>query len=75
MPKLTYYLYNHIPGTHPSWTLAVMAVSQADADEHVKRYNGGGKRAGEVAQGRTVKADCGDVTSRASALLVLEAQR
>ncbi len=65
MPKLAYYLYNHIPGTHPTWTLAVLAVSQSDADKYVKACNGGGKRVGEPIRAGAVKADCGAVTSAA----------
>lgn len=56
-----YYLYNNISGTHPSWTLAVLATSQRDADAYVRAYNGGGKRAGVVEPGGTVRADCGSV--------------
>lgn len=65
---MTYFLYNHIPGTHHTWTLAVLATSQHDADEYMRRYNKGGKRAGEVKSG-VVKADCGAVTSAAQSIL------
>jgi hypothetical protein len=60
----TYYLYNNLPGTHPSWTLAVLAVNQRDADSYVKAYHGRGTRAGSVASG-VVNASCGAITDAA----------
>ena len=66
--KLTYYLYDHIPGAWVKWTLAVLATSQVDADKYVKLHNGGGKRAGKVTQGK-VKADCGAITTEAHRFL------
>jgi hypothetical protein len=71
---LTYFLYNNIPGTHVSWTLAVLATGQKDADLYVKLYNGGGKRAGMVTSG-TVNASCGAVTPDAAAVLRAEDAR
>lgn len=68
MSILTYYLYTNIPGAWHGWTLAVLAVNQADADRYIKIHNGGGKRAGMVSQGK-VKADCGAVTSQAEEIL------
>jgi hypothetical protein len=66
---MKYYLYSNITGCHPSWTVAVLAVSRSDANQ---RINGpmwrGGKFAGEVESGN-VKADCGDVTEKAGAIL------
>ncbi len=70
MADLKYYLYNNIPGAWTGWTLAVLAVSQVDADRYVKSYNGGGKRVGIVDQpGAEVKADCGAITSAAEAIV------
>lgn len=66
-----YYLYNNIPGAHPSWTLAVFAMNQRDADQYVKNYNGGGKRAGVVTRGQ-FRADCGATTSAAQANMIVE---
>jgi hypothetical protein len=65
---ITYYLYNNIPGAHPSWTLAVLAVSQRDADQYVKNYNKGGTRAGIVRSGK-VEASCGAITPSAEKFL------
>lgn len=70
---LKYYLYNHIPGTHHSWTLAILATSQTDADRYAKTYNGGGRRAGTVDSGK-VKADCGAVTAAAEEILRQKAE-
>jgi hypothetical protein len=69
--KLTYFLYNSIPGTHPSWTLAVLATGQADADRYVKNYNKGGKRNGKVTSG-VVKASCGAVTPAAAVVMAMK---
>ena len=71
MTTLTYFLYKHLPGAHSSWTLAVLATGQADADQYVKAYNGGGKRAGKITNG-AVNASCGAVTPNAAAILALE---
>lgn len=68
MIKLTYYLYNEIPGAHPTWTLAVLAVNQADADKYIRAVNHGGKRAGIVTEGK-VNASCGAVTEAATQIL------
>lgn len=59
------WLFNQIPGTHPSWTLAVMAVSVTDARQAVKAAYGGGKLVKQVPSGR-VDADCGLTTELAS---------
>jgi len=73
MSALVYYLYNQIPGVWQKWTLAVLAVSQADADNYVELNHKGGKRAGKVDRpGMKVTADCGAVTERAG--LVLKGQ-
>ena len=60
------YLFTDIPGSGKSWTLAVLATSKRDAAEYVKRADGGGKFAGEVAPGK-VAADCGAITNSAQA--------
>jgi len=73
MSDLVYYLYNRIPGVWPKWTLAVLATSQADADNYVKLQHKGGKRAGKIDRpGLKVTADCGAVTENAG--LVLKGQ-
>jgi hypothetical protein len=72
--NLNYYLYNKIPGAWAKWTLAVLAVSQADADNYVRAHNRGGKRVGTinglyVSWSTHVKADCGAVTPLAEKVL------
>lgn len=62
------YLYNTLADAHPTWTLAVFAVSQADADAYVRTHHGSGKRAGQKGQG-PVNADCGATTTAAGELL------
>lgn len=62
----TCYLYDHIPGAHVSWTLAVFAISRKDADDYMKVQHHGGKYAGTVTSGE-VKAHCGATTAAASA--------
>lgn len=59
------WLFNRIPGTHPSWTLAVFAVSVTDARQAVKAAYGGGKLVKQVTDGK-VAADCGLTTEAAS---------
>jgi hypothetical protein len=66
--NLTYFLFNQIPGCWKGWTLAVLAVGQKDADQYVRNYNGGGKRAGIVRSG-SVEAHCGAVTVAAQKIL------
>lgn len=66
--RLIYFLYDHFPGCHPSWSLAVLAISQADADSYVRAYNRGGKRAGVVLSGK-VDASCGAVSNEAQKVL------
>lgn len=66
---MKYFVFDHIAGCHPSSTVAVLAVSRTDAK---KRINGpmwrGGKFSHEIDSG-TVKADYGDVTDSAQAIL------
>lgn len=59
------WLFNHVPGAHPSWTLAVMAVSVTDARQAIKAAYGGGKLVKEIRDGK-VQADCGLTTEAAS---------
>ncbi len=68
MTSLIYYLYDHIPGVWPKWTLAVLAISQVDADKYIKINHPGGKRAGSVTSGK-VTANCGAVTDAAGEVL------
>lgn len=66
---LRYYVYNQIPGAHPTWTLAVLATSRQDADHYVRTYNGGGKFAYQPAPGTKIDAACGAVTPAAESVL------
>lgn len=71
---MPYFLYNTIPGTHPTWTLAVLATSQRDADTYMKREHHGGKRAGTVKEGN-VDAHCGAVTPAMQERLAAEMRK
>lgn len=66
---MKYYVFDHVAGCHPKSTVAVLAVSRADAD---KRINGpmwrGGKFQREIDYGK-VDADYGDVTDAAGLIL------
>ena len=67
------WVYTDIPQAGKGWTLAVLAVSRADADNYVKIYNGGGRCVQELKPAGPfeikVKANCGAITSRAEELL------
>ena len=66
-----YFVFNNVPGAHPSWSIAVLAISLADAQGYMKIYNGGGKLRNVVKSG-SVKADCGAITTLAEARLSLK---
>lgn len=59
-----YFIYNEIPGTHPGWTVAMLATSRKDADRAMKTNWRGGKFLVEKGPGK-VEADCGDITEAA----------
>jgi hypothetical protein len=69
MSEIRCYVYNQIPGAHPSWSLAVLATSRQDADHYVRTYNGGGVFAYQPAPGTKVQASCGAVTWAAEKIL------
>lgn len=70
MSDLAYFIYDQIPGAWPKWTVAVLAINQRDADEHVKIHWHGGHRIGKFnTPGGKVQADCGDVTTAAGEVL------
>jgi hypothetical protein len=71
--SLTYYLFDHLPGSWPGWTLAVLAVSERDARNYVKAWHKGGTLAGTATSG-TVKAHCGAVTEDAQKKLAIQKQ-
>lgn len=62
---MTYFLFDHIPGQHPAYTVAVLATGAGDARQHMRATWRGGKLRGTVAPG-AVKADCGAVTDAAA---------
>lgn len=68
-----YFIYNEIPGTHPTWTVAMLAVSRKDADRAMKVNWRGGKFVCEIGQGK-VKADCGDLTEAARLEIVFKSR-
>lgn len=70
--KIGCYIYNEIPGTHPTWTLAVFAVGRSDADHYVRTHNGGGKFLYQAIPGSKVVAACGATTTAASEILKLD---
>jgi len=59
-----YYLFNEIPGTHKSWILAVLAVSETDARQYIKIYHPGAKLS-SICEGGKVNASCGAITEKA----------
>lgn len=62
---MTYFLFNRLPGMPPKWTMAVLAVSQKDARQHIRATWKGGTLCCTVTSGE-VKADCGAVTDKAA---------
>lgn len=42
LPAMSYYLFARLPHMPPAWTLAVLAVSAADARRHVRATWRGG---------------------------------
>ena len=65
---LTYYIFDHIPGTHPAWRVAILATSLDDARNWVRVSWGSGRYVERVTSGY-VGADCGDVTPKAQQVL------
>ena len=59
------YLFNTIPGTHPSWTLAVFAVSEKDARDYMTVRHYTGAKLVRVQDSGKVHADCGATTTAA----------
>ena len=69
MPQeLSYYLFNNIPGAHPSWTLAVLATSKIDAVNYIKLVHRGGIFISKSIT-QKVNADCGAVTENATLII------
>jgi len=63
------FIFSELRGAHPSWSLAVMAVSEKDARQYVRAAHGSGKLAQKPQPGATVTASCGATTEAAQAVL------
>ena len=63
------YLFNNIPcAKHPSWTLAVFAISERDARDYMlARHYTGAKLIKVQEHAGKVTADCGATTASAMA--------
>jgi len=59
------YLFDHIPGMYPAWTMAVHAMSLPDARQYMRAWCRGGKYQGRANPGSKINANCGGTTSRA----------
>jgi hypothetical protein len=68
-------MYSQIPGAGKGWTLAVCAVSRKDANEYIHIHHRGGKFVYSVANGGTVKADCGATTTAAGEVIKSNLQK
>ena len=66
---LEVYIFGNFPGCHRSWTVAVTAVSLADAREWARAVYKGGKKLGKAEPGQEIKAACGAITDRARQVL------
>jgi len=73
--ELIYCIFDNIPGSHPSWSVAVLAVNQSDARNYIRSFNGGGKLQQVIKGGGTVKAACGAVTEAAQEILRAKNER
>ena len=62
------WLYDQIPGVWERWTVAITAVSKADADRRKRIIWHGGHCVGQASPGK-VQADCGDITDAAQEVL------
>jgi hypothetical protein len=59
-----FYIYTDIPGSGKGWTLAVFAISKADADKYIKAVHRTGRYVGKHTSGEA-KANCGATTDEA----------
>jgi hypothetical protein len=66
--KLTYFLFNKLPGYWPKYTLAVLAVNQKDARNYIRAWHHDGTFVGTVSSGK-VEAHCGGTTETAQKIL------
>ena len=68
---MMYYLFDRIPGQHPAYTVAVLAVGPTDARAYMKALWSGGRLSRTVTAG-LVKADCGAITDAAAERLAAQ---
>lgn len=65
---LSYYIYDRIPGQHAGYSVAVLAISRANAKQYMRACWNGGTFVCRIDAGE-VRADCGAITEAASAVL------
>lgn len=56
-------IFTNVPGSGKGWTLAVTAISEADARAYMRAWGGGRLVYTIRTRGAHVKADCGGVTT------------
>lgn len=61
---MNYYIFDRVPGYHPKYTFAVLAVNANDARQWMRNVNKGGVMIRTITSGE-VKADMGALTSAA----------
>ncbi len=61
---MNYYIFDRVPGYHPKYTFAVLAVSPSDARRWMRNVNKGGVLARTITIGE-VEADMGALTTAA----------
>ncbi len=60
---MNYYIFDRVPGYHPKYTFAVLAISPSDARRWMRNVNKGGVLARTITIGE-VEADMGALTER-----------
>lgn len=65
---MNYYIFDRVPGYHPKYTFAVLAVSSHDARQWMRNVNKGGTLVQTVAGGQ-VQADMGALTPAAEKVI------
>jgi len=61
---MNYYIFDRVPGYHPKYTFAVLAVNANDARRWMRNVNKGGVMIQTITEGQ-VKADMGALTTAA----------
>jgi hypothetical protein len=61
---MNYYIFDRVPGYHPKYTYAVLAVNANDARQWMRTVNKGGVMIRTITSGE-VKADMGALTTAA----------